>query len=99
MHRFDDRAYLALALENRLSGTGEVAGVEKMNQAEIDAIYLGRNKLKKRTNVYFYEAMLPVMRKKAFELYGKRSASLYAFMAVHKDLKKEGVNFKALLNK
>lgn len=70
-----------------------------MKQADINDIYLGRNRTKRRTNVYFYEAMLPVMRRLAFEKYGKRSASLFAFMAVHKDLKKNGTDFKALLGK
>lgn len=70
-----------------------------MNQKQIEAIYLGRNKNKKRTNTYFYEAMLPVMWAQAKKLYGKSSASLYAFMAVHKELKKSGVNFKTLLCK
>ncbi len=70
-----------------------------MKQSEIDAIYLGRNRVKKRTNVYFYESMLPVMRSLAMKKYGKASASLFAFMAVHKDLKKNGSDFKVLLNK
>jgi len=70
-----------------------------MKATTADEIYLGRNRLKKRTNVYFYEAMLHVMRNLALKKYGKRSASLYAFMATHKDLKKDGIDFKKLLNK
>ena len=70
-----------------------------MNSQQIDEIYLGRNRIKKRTNVYFYEAMLPVMRRIAFEKWGKKSASLCAFMAVHKFLKENGTDFKLLLNK
>ena len=70
-----------------------------MTEREIDSIYHGRNRVKKRTNVYFYEAMLPVMRAKAKKLYGKPSASLYAFMSVYKELKKDGVDFRLLLNK
>ena len=70
-----------------------------MNQEQINQIYLGRNKNKKRTNVYFYEAMLPVMRGIARKKYGKASASLFAFMAVHKELKKHGTDFKLLLCK
>ena len=71
----------------------------EMKQSEIDTIYLGRNRVKKRTNVYFYESMLPVMRSLAMKKYGKASASLFAFMAVHKELKKSGSDFKLLLNK
>lgn len=70
-----------------------------MKQEEIDQIYLGRNRTKKRTNVFFYEAMLPVMRAIAKRKYGKASASLFAFMASHKELKKNGIDFKSLLNK
>lgn len=70
-----------------------------MKQEEIDQIYLGRNRTKKRTNVFFYEAMLPVMRAIAKKKYGKASASLFAFMASHKELKKNGIDFKSLLNK
>jgi len=70
-----------------------------MKQEEIDQIYLGRNRTKKRTNVFFYEAMLPVMRAIAKRKYGKASASLFAFMASHKELKKNGIDFKSLLNR
>jgi len=70
-----------------------------MNPNEINEIYLGRNKIKKRTNVFFYEAMLPPMRAIAKKKYGKASASLFAFMASHKELKKNGIDFKLLLNK
>jgi len=70
-----------------------------MNQEEIEQIYIGRNKTKKRVNVYFYEAMLPVMRRLAKEKYGKPSASLFAFMCVDKELKANGIDFSKLLNK
>lgn len=70
-----------------------------MTREEIDNIYLGRNLTKKRTNVYFYEAMLPVMRSIALKKHGKASASLFAFMASHQLLKENGINFKLLLNK
>jgi len=70
-----------------------------MKQHEIDEIYLGRNRTKKRTNVFFYEAMLHPMRMLAEEKYGKASASLFAFMATHKELKRNGIDFKSLLNK
>jgi len=70
-----------------------------MKQEQIDNIYLGRNKTKKRTGVFFYEAMLPAMRAIAKKKYGKSSASLFAFMASHKMLKENGIDFKSLLNK
>ncbi|MFW6121278.1 MAG: hypothetical protein ACOC80_10340 [Petrotogales bacterium] len=70
-----------------------------MNEKEIEQIYLGRNRNKKRVNVYFYEAMLPVMRKIAKEKYGKESASLFAFMACHKELLRHGKDFRKMLKK
>ena len=70
-----------------------------MIKQEINQIYLGRNRIKKRVNDYFYEAMLPVMRKLAKDKYGKPSASLFAFMCVDKELKANGKDFSKMLKK
>jgi hypothetical protein len=71
-----------------------------MNAAqELHKEFIARNRNKKRVNFYVYEAMLPAMRRLAKEKCGKESASLFAFMAVHKELKSEGIDFRKLLKK
>ena len=62
-------------------------------------VYLGRNKTKKRKNIFVYDAMIPVGRRIARDKYGKDSFSLFCFMALHHEFLKHNINFKLLLEK
>jgi hypothetical protein len=57
---------------------------------------LARNKTKREYRVWCYEAMRIEAAKMAERKWGKRSFSLYAFMAIHNALRRDGVDFKAL---
>ena len=62
-------------------------------------IYLSRNRVKKRYHIFCYEAMKNVAEGLAEKKFGKRSFSLYAFMAIHNQLLRDGFDFRKMLNK